>query len=50
MPVNVNVKVWFYTFSLRLYYKRVSSTQLLSSEFRRIFKKTFLFEHLDKNL
>ena len=50
MPVNVNVKVWFYTFSLRLHYKGDSSTQLLSSEFRRIFNKTFIFEHLDKNL
>ena len=42
---DVNVKVWFYAFSLYLYYKRDSCTQLFSSEFRRIFKKTFLLEH-----
>ena len=40
---NVNVKVWLYAFSLHLYYKRDACKQFFSSEFRRIFKKTFLF-------
>ena len=40
----LNVNVWFYAFSLHLYYKE-TPVQLFSSEFFRIFKKIFLFEH-----